>query len=163
MGWGASDFNFGGMTSALGNTQAMPLVPAPSILPADTGSMIGPLSGGAVAAALPAYGSLAAPAMGGSAGAAGGLGGMSTLSAVGAGLQGLQTLAGMWMGMKQLSLAKKQFRFQKDITNTNLANQIKSYNTALSDRARSRGFTEGQSQNQIDSYVRDNSMSRSAG
>jgi hypothetical protein len=160
MGWGASDFNFGGMTTAMGNTQPMgagnpfPITPFVS----DPGS-VAPVAGD-----YSSLSALAAPALGGAGGgaggAAGGLGGMGTLGKVGVGLQALQSLAGMWMGMKQLSLAKKQFRFQKDITNTNLANQIKSYNTALSDRARSRGFTEGQSQSQIDGYVRDNSMSR---
>jgi hypothetical protein len=78
-----------------------------------------------------------------------------------AGLRGLESLAGLYMGMKQLGLAKKQFKFTKEVTNTNLNNSIKSYNTALSDRARARGFTEGQSQSQIDSYTRDNSLSRS--
>ena len=76
------------------------------------------------------------------------------------GLSGLSTLGNFWNAFQSQKLAKQQFNFTKDITNTNLANQIKSYNTALSDRARTRGATEGQSQDQIEQYVRDNLLTR---
>ncbi len=114
------------------------------------------------------------------AGVAGGIGGLSGMGGMGAdtgwaskfggtmgvakaGIAGLQTLGQLWMGFKAAKMAKKQFQFTKDITNTNLANQIKTYNTALADRARGRGVMESQSQATQDSYVRDNSLSRSAG
>lgn len=54
------------------------------------------------------------------------------------GLQGLGSLANLWMGMKSLNLAKDQFDFTKQTTNTNLNNQIKAYNTGLEDRLRTR-------------------------
>lgn len=61
---------------------------------------------------------------------------------IGLGLQGIQTLAGLFMGLKQLGLANKQFNFQKQFATTNLANSVKSYNTALSDRLRARSVME---------------------
>lgn len=76
------------------------------------------------------------------------------------GLQGLQTIAGLWNANKMYKMANKQFNMQKEFANANLNNTIQSYNTRLSDRARSRGFVEGQSQQQIDDYVNKNRMSR---
>jgi len=75
-------------------------------------------------------------------------------------LGGLGAIGNMWNAFQANGLAKKQFEFQRNTTNTNLANQIKSYNTALSDRARSRAVTEGQSDEQRDRYIADNRMSR---
>lgn len=60
-------------------------------------------------------------------------------------LSGLGSLAGIWGANQQNKLAKDQFQFQKDVTNTNLNNQIKSYNTTLEDRLSSRGAMEGRS------------------
>jgi hypothetical protein len=78
-------------------------------------------------------------------------------------LSGLQTLAGLWGGLQGLKMAKKQFAWTKDMGEQNLANQMKSYNTALADRARSRGVMESQSQAQVDQYVQDNSLTRRNG
>jgi hypothetical protein len=57
-----------------------------------------------------------------------------------------------------MKLAKKQFKFQKKMTETNLANQMKSYNTALADRARSRAVMEGQTEAEMNAYVNNNSL-----
>lgn len=76
------------------------------------------------------------------------------------GLQGLQTIAGIVNANKVNKLARDQFNFQKGVANTNLNNTISSYNTRLADRARSRGFVEGQSQDQVDEYVNNNRLSR---
>lgn len=76
------------------------------------------------------------------------------------GIQGISALGNFWNAFQAQKLAKQQFNFTKDITETNLANQIKSYNTTLAGRARSRGFVEGQTQDEIDQYVKDNSISR---
>lgn len=54
------------------------------------------------------------------------------------GLGALNTGFGIYGGLKQLGLAQDQFNFTKNAFNTNLANTIKSYNTALEDKARSR-------------------------
>lgn len=75
-------------------------------------------------------------------------------------LSGLGTIGNLWAGFQAAKLAKQQFNFQKDFANANLANQIKSYNTALYDRARSRAAMEGQSSGQMQSYVNANSLSR---
>lgn len=76
------------------------------------------------------------------------------------GLQGLNTLGGLWGAYEAQKLAREQFDFTKNTTNTNLNNSIKSYNTSLEDRARSRGFTEGQSGGQIQGYIDSNRLSR---
>lgn len=69
----------------------------------------------------------------------------------------LGNLAGAFSASK---LAKDQFNFTKDVTNTNLNNQIKSYNTALEDRARSRAAAENRDQSSADEYVNRNRMTR---
>lgn len=76
-------------------------------------------------------------------------------------LTGLSSIGNLWAAFNAQKLAREQFNFSKDFANRNLANQTTSYNTQLSDRARSRGFVEGQSQSQIDDYVRLNSLQNS--
>ena len=73
-------------------------------------------------------------------------------------LGGIGTIGNLWSAWQAQKLAKEQFNYQKGITDTNLANQIQSYNTALSDRITSRGFTQGDSQSTIDQYIEENSM-----
>lgn len=97
-------------------------------------------------------------------GAGGFLGsGMSGLDIANGALSGLQTIAGLWNAFQAQKLAKKQFKFNKDFALTNLGNQMQSYNTAIADRARSRGVMEGQSQGQVEGYINANSLSRSTG
>ena len=95
----------------------------------------------------------------------GGLSGFLRNNGVGANLktfngaiQGLTSLGNLWAGAQQLKLAKRQFDASRDFANINLANQTKSYNTAVADRARSRGAMEGQSQSQVDDYIARNSL-----
>ena len=78
-------------------------------------------------------------------------------------LGGLQTIGNLWGAWQSMKLAKEQFKFTKDVTNTNLNNQIKSYNTALGDRSRSRAAVESQSAAQAQAYVDQNKLSRSGG
>ena len=73
-------------------------------------------------------------------------------------LGGIGTIGNLWSAWQAQKLAKEQFNYQKGITDTNLANQIQSYNTALSDRINSRGFVQGDSQSTIDQYIEENSL-----
>ncbi|WP_421991627.1 hypothetical protein [Roseococcus sp.] len=75
-------------------------------------------------------------------------------------LGGLGTLSNLWNGFQANSLARDQLGFMKTIGNANLNNQIKTLNTRLEDRAKSRGVAEGQSQGQIDDYIARNRLSR---
>lgn len=76
------------------------------------------------------------------------------------GMQGLNTLGNIWGAWQSNKLAKDQLNFTKMITNTNLNNQIKAYNTALEDRSRSRAAVEGQSSAEAQAYVDRNRLSR---
>lgn len=76
------------------------------------------------------------------------------------GLGALGSLAGIYSGFQANKLAKDQLSFTKNITNTNLNNQIKSYNTALEDRARSRATAENRDQSTADEYIAANRLTR---
>lgn len=76
------------------------------------------------------------------------------------GLGALGSLANIYGGFQANKLAKDQLSFTKDITNTNLNNSIKSYNTALEDRARSRAVAENRDQSSADAYIEKNKLSR---
>ncbi len=73
-------------------------------------------------------------------------------------LSGLGTIGNLWAAFQAQKLAKKQFNFTKDITERNLANQTKSYNTTLEDRARSRASVEDQSMSQQMDYINKNRL-----
>ena len=73
-------------------------------------------------------------------------------------LGGIGSIGNLWSSWQAQKLAKEQFNYQKGITDTNLANQIQSYNTALSDRMNARGFVQGDSQSTIDQYIEENSL-----
>lgn len=72
------------------------------------------------------------------------------------GLGGLQTGAQLWGAFQAQRLARDQFDYTKRITDTNLTNSTNAYNTALEDRARSRGAVEGQTQTQVNDYIERN-------
>lgn len=76
-------------------------------------------------------------------------------------LGGLATIGSLWQAWEANKLAKEQFKFQKDITETNLANQIQSYNTTLEDRTRARAHTEGMSAADAQAYIDANRLRRS--
>ena len=75
-------------------------------------------------------------------------------------LGGLQTIGSLWNAWESQKLAKKTFAFQKDVTETNLRNQIQSYNTTLEDRGRSRAHAEGQDAGTAQAYVDNNRLKR---
>lgn len=74
------------------------------------------------------------------------------------GVQGLGTLGNLWGAWQGQKLAKDQLNFTKKYAQANLANQTKSYNTALSDRATSRGVMEGWTPAQTQGYIDKNKL-----
>lgn len=76
------------------------------------------------------------------------------------GLDALGSLANIYGGFQAKKLDKDQLNFTKSVTNTNLNNQIKSYNTALEDRARSRAVAENRDQSSADAYIAANKLTR---
>ena len=73
-------------------------------------------------------------------------------------LGAIGTLGNLWAAFQAQKLAKEQFDFQKGITNSNLANQIQSYNTSLVDRINARSFMQGDGQGTTDAYIAANSL-----
>ena len=74
------------------------------------------------------------------------------------GLTGLGTLGNLWGTYQSNKLARDSFNFQKGMAEKNYANQIKSYNTALTDRATTRGFVQGDSTEKTQQYINDNKL-----
>ena len=74
------------------------------------------------------------------------------------GMQGLGTLGSLWGGYQSQKLARDSFNFQKGMAEKNYANQIKSYNTALTDRATTRGFVQGDSAEATQQYINENKL-----
>lgn len=75
---------------------------------------------------------------------------MSGLQKLSAGLGMIGNLSNIWSGIQQNRLARDNFNFQKGVMNTNLANQIASYNTALEDRMNSRYSRDEREANQAE-------------
>lgn len=73
-------------------------------------------------------------------------------------LSGLGAIGNIMSAFNAQKMAKKQFEYQKGITDTNLANSIQSYNTTLADRGRARAAMEGQSPQEAAAYIAQNSL-----
>ena len=73
-------------------------------------------------------------------------------------LGSIDTFGKLWAAFQMQKLAKDQFEFQKGVMNTNLANQIQSYNTSLVDRINARSFMQGDSQETTDAYIAAHSL-----
>lgn len=73
---------------------------------------------------------------------------------------GLQGIGNLFMANRAYGLAKDQFNYQKNVTDTNMANQMKSYNTTLAGMARSRGVMEGQTEAQVQAFIDENKLTR---
>lgn len=82
---------------------------------------------------------------------------MNTFGSV---MDGLNSLGQLWGSYQSNKLAKNQFKLQKSVTNTNLMNQIQSYNTALRDRINARTHMEGKDQSSADKYYDENKLKR---
>lgn len=101
-------------------------------------------------------GNYGAPAAGASAAGATGLG--FNVPTAQLALSGLGAIGNIMSSFNAQKLAKKQFEYQKGITDTNLANSIQSYNTTLADRGRARAAMEGQSPQEAAAYIAQNSL-----
>ena len=75
---------------------------------------------------------------------------MSGLQKLSAGMSMIGNLSNIWSGIQQNRLARDNFDFQKGVMNTNLANQIASYNTALEDRVAGRYSDRERAANQAE-------------
>lgn len=73
---------------------------------------------------------------------------------------GISALSNLWGGWQAQKMAKEQFKLNKAVTNTNLMNQIQSYNTSLRDRIDTRAHMQGDSQEYADKYYNDNQLKR---
>lgn len=73
-------------------------------------------------------------------------------------LGSIQTLGSLWNSYQQNKLAKESFKFQKEAYATNLANQEKTYNTALEGRINAQYATEGKSSADAASYIDSHSL-----
>ena len=76
------------------------------------------------------------------------------------GLNALSSLGGLYNAFNLNNLANKQYNLQKDVLNTNLNNQIKSYNTALEDQLRARAVMETGNANAYDDQIEQRKLSR---
>lgn len=77
------------------------------------------------------------------------------------GLQGLSTIGNLWGAYQGNKMARKQLALSTDAYNTNLTNQIKSYNTQLEDRIRGRHSpTNVAAQDQASQYIDKNKLTR---
>lgn len=74
------------------------------------------------------------------------------------GIQGLSALGNLWSGYQASKMAQRQYNLAKEAYQTNLANSIKSYNTALTDRIRTRAAMETGDKNAYDSYLEENKL-----
>lgn len=77
---------------------------------------------------------------------------------LGLAIQGLSALGNLYQGLQANKLARKQFNFQKEFANTNLNNQMQSYNTALTDRAYARASMD--SNFNPEKYIEENRLTR---
>lgn len=74
------------------------------------------------------------------------------------GIRGLSALGNLWSGFQANKMAQKQYNLAKEAYQTNLANSIKSYNTALTDRIRARAAMETGDRNAYDDYLNENKL-----
>lgn len=71
-----------------------------------------------------------------------------------AGIQGLSQLGNIYLGIKQLGLAKDSFNLNKRAFETNLANSTSAYNTQIRDRIAGRSYaTEEERQRALEAAL----------
>ena len=150
-----SQLGFGGLSglslpysSPLGTTS----MTSPSVSPGVQAAITG--SESTTGVTTPAVDSNAAtPAAAG--GFLSGIGGLEGLAQI---TKGIGSIGQIYTALQGLKLAKEQFAFSKDAYNTNMANQTKSYNTALTDRANARAVMQNQDQASAQAYIDQNRL-----
>lgn len=75
-------------------------------------------------------------------------------------LGGLSSLAQLWQGFEANKLAQDQWKTQKSVLNTNMMNQIQSYNNSLKDRLDTRAKMEGRDQTSADTQYEERKAKR---
>lgn len=73
---------------------------------------------------------------------------------------GLSSLAQLWQGFQANKLAQDQWKTQKSVLNTNMMNQIQSYNNSLKDRLDTRAKMEGRDQASADTQYEERKAKR---
>ena len=73
---------------------------------------------------------------------------------------GLASLGQLWQGFQANKLAQDQWKTQKSVLNTNMMNQIKSYNNSLKDRLDTRAKMEGRDQASADAQYEERKAQR---
>lgn len=75
------------------------------------------------------------------------------------GLGALGTLGGLYTAFQGMGLAQDKLDFIKETTQTNLANEIQSYNTRLGDKARTAQVINGWTDERTSNYISNNNLS----
>ena len=75
-------------------------------------------------------------------------------------LGGLSSLGQLWQGFQANKLAQDQWKTQKSVLNTNMMNQIQSYNNSLKDRLDTRAKMEGRDQASADAQYEERKAQR---
>lgn len=77
--------------------------------------------------------------------------------------QGLAGLGSIYLGLQGLKQQKKEFNFNKEVTNTNLNNSILDYNRRLTDVLSNRALNNGQGQGWVSGQMSQWQAKRSGG
>jgi hypothetical protein len=132
------DWNMGGMNGAAGSDMASSMM-----------GWGGPQTGAPNATGVPAGANLmGSPKLG------------LNMGTANLALSGLSTIGNLWAAFQAQKLARQQFDYTKNVTDTNLANQIKTYNTTLTDRANNRSKVEGHDAGWAQGYIDTNALKR---
>ena len=86
--------------------------------------------------------------------------GASTFGSV---AQGLSGLASIYLGYQNMKQQKEAFKFNKEVTNTNLNNSITDYNRRLGETLTNRALNNGQGAGWVSSELSKYSAKRSGG
>lgn len=147
------DWGLGSNTGMSAIAQSPMMAQAPVTTAMQGGGMLDALGWGGNGTATSVF-----PAAPGMSNSAGGIFGNMNWNALGNIANLIGGFGGLYSAYQGTKIAKDSLNLQREAYQKNLANQTKSYNTALSDRARTRGVMEGSSSADVDKYIRDNSL-----